>query len=132
MADAEPLHGGRRRDAAAAEEIRPEREVFRHRQRALEGILVAAIVALLANRGFRVTAFQRQPAGFRPHKPRDQAQQARLAGAVRTGDLHGLAGGHGEAEIGEDDAAAALAGQGIGDEAQHAAFLRDERVIRER
>ena len=89
---------------------RPEGEVFGDRERRLERIQVARIVALLGEREFAVAPIQVKATAARPHQPGDQAQQRRFAGPVRPGEHEGSAGRYRETEIGEDFTPAALTG----------------------
>ena len=70
----------------AAQHAGPEDEILARRQRALQGVGVAEIMRLLAERSLRVAALEREAARLQRQEAEKRAQQARLAGAVGTGD----------------------------------------------
>ena len=76
----------------------PRREIFGHRQRGLQRVLMAEIVGLFADAGIRIAARERQAARGSPHQAGDQPQQRGLAGAVRPPHQQGLARGEAEAQ----------------------------------
>src|SRR5262249_6580372 len=94
--------GGVALSRAAAEKMRPEVEVLLHRQRRLEGVLVAKIVGLLADGELPITALELEPPLLRPHQARDQAKQGGLAHAIGAGDQQRFAPADRKAQTAED------------------------------
>jgi hypothetical protein len=72
---------------------------------------VAEIADLGLPANFGIAAFESDRAGGRPHDPRDDQQQRRLAGAVWAAQFHRLAGCQGEVKVGEEFALAAPGGK---------------------
>src|SRR5215469_2734871 len=104
---------------AAAEETRPEIEVFPYRERRLQCVLMAEIVRLLADGELQITAVELEPSLLRPHQARDQAKQRGFAHAIGAGHQQGLARANGKAQAAEDLAAPPDAGKVGPDEPHH-------------
>src|SRR6516164_1667775 len=69
-------------ESGSAEEIPPERKIFRYAQRRLEGIAMSEIMGLLGQGQLRVAAFESDRSSERRQKARNQAQQRGLARSV--------------------------------------------------
>ncbi len=82
--------------------IHPEGEVLEYRKRGLEGILVAEIVDLLAERELGVSAFELDLPSCRGYQPGYEAKEGGLASAIRAAHRQRFAGGEGEAQSAED------------------------------
>src|SRR6185312_9414862 len=98
----------------AAEITGPEFEVFRDRQRRLQGVLVAEVMGLFGNGLFRVTPYAGEVTGGCANQAGDDSQQGGFAGAVAAADLQGLSRSHGEIEPGKHVTAAADAAEVFG------------------
>jgi len=104
---------------AAAEKTCPEIEVFPHRERRLQCVLMAEIVGLLADRQLQITAVEFEPSLLRSHQARHQAKQGGLAHPIGAGHQQCLARANGKAQAAEDLAAPSDAGEVGPDEPHH-------------
>src|SRR5262249_35680304 len=104
---AEP-DGGKRDLAlfpAAAQKRRPETEIFSHRQRRLQRVLVAEVMGMLTDAQLRITVLELELTLLRPHHARHHAQQRGFARPIAPRHHERFAGLDGKGEATEDLAA---------------------------